>query len=263
MDEGLHFRDALGLDAADKRIAILRRIAECGSISQAAREAGVSYKAAWQAVDTLTNLAGVALLDRTVGGSGGGGARLTEAGRALLEAAHTLDAARTALLAQWQGPQAGLRTLARLALRTSMRNQLPCLVDAIESAGPLARVRLHLQPAAGAAASCVPLWARITRESAELLALHPGLPVQALCKATAVRVLPVPAANRAGVEGAGGLAGTVQRVARGAWGDEVVARIDGGLQLVGFAPAHSGLRARRRVALQVDESAWVIARAGE
>ena len=28
---------------------------------------GVSYKAAWQAVDTLTNLAGVALVERVVG----------------------------------------------------------------------------------------------------------------------------------------------------------------------------------------------------
>ncbi|MEO7106951.1 MAG: LysR family transcriptional regulator, partial [Rhodoferax sp.] len=76
----LQLAEALGQPSADKRIDILRRIGQVGSISEAARGAGVSYKAAWQAVDTLGNLAGVALLERLVGGSGGGGARLTPAG---------------------------------------------------------------------------------------------------------------------------------------------------------------------------------------
>ena len=49
---------------ADKRIDILRQIGQGGSISQAARAVGVSYKAAWQAIDTLTNLAGVPLVLR-------------------------------------------------------------------------------------------------------------------------------------------------------------------------------------------------------
>src|SRR6218665_822040 len=41
---------------------------------------------------------------------------------------------------------------------------------------------------ADGAAGALDLAARITRESAELLGLQPGLAVQALCKATAVRV---------------------------------------------------------------------------
>ena len=41
---------------SDKRIDILRRIKETGSISEAARASGVSYKAAWQALETLENL---------------------------------------------------------------------------------------------------------------------------------------------------------------------------------------------------------------
>ncbi len=59
---------ALGHDLSDRRIGILRQIGALGSISRAARAVGVSYKAAWQAVDTLTNLAGVALVERVVGG---------------------------------------------------------------------------------------------------------------------------------------------------------------------------------------------------
>lgn len=48
----------------DKRINILRRIHETGSISEAARLSNVSYKAAWQALETLTNLAGVPLVEK-------------------------------------------------------------------------------------------------------------------------------------------------------------------------------------------------------
>src|SRR5690554_4838898 len=70
----------LGYEASDKRLDILRRISHTGSISEAARSAGVSYKAAWQAIETLTNLAGTPLVEKAVGGSGGGGAIVTAAG---------------------------------------------------------------------------------------------------------------------------------------------------------------------------------------
>ena len=43
---------ALGHGPADKRLEILQLVGRHGSISQAARSAGVSYKAAWQAIDT-------------------------------------------------------------------------------------------------------------------------------------------------------------------------------------------------------------------
>ena len=76
----MNLEQALGFEPVDKRIEILRSIDETGSISEAARLCGVSYKAAWQAVETLTNLAGVTLLNKAVGGSGGGGATLTTRG---------------------------------------------------------------------------------------------------------------------------------------------------------------------------------------
>lgn len=104
----LQLADALGHEVADKRLDILRRIGEQGSISEAARGAGVSYKAAWQAIDTLSNLAGTALLERTVGGAGGGGAHLTDAGRQLLQAADLLNSARAQVLTQLAHKQADL-----------------------------------------------------------------------------------------------------------------------------------------------------------
>jgi molybdate transport system regulatory protein len=97
------YASALGQSTADKRVEILRQVARTGSISQAARDTGVSYKAAWQAIDTLTNLAGVSLVERAVGGVGGGGARITAAGVQLLAAADALNDARGEVLARLKG----------------------------------------------------------------------------------------------------------------------------------------------------------------
>ena len=54
------------------------------SIAAAAREIGMTYKAAWDAVETMNNLAGAPLVERSVGGRGGGGAMLTARGRKLV-----------------------------------------------------------------------------------------------------------------------------------------------------------------------------------
>lgn len=241
---------ALDHGPADKRISILRQIGAGGSISEAARTVGVSYKAAWQALDTLTNLAGVPLVERVVGGAGGGGAVLTPAGRSLLDAAQAMDAARAEVLARLSG-QAPVA--ARLALRTSMRNQWPCVVEALQIQGPLVRVQLC---GADSAASALRLAARITHESAELLGLAPGLPVLALAKATAVQV-------RAGLAdqatGENCWPARVTRVSRGDAGDEVAAQLDAGVHMVGFADAASGLRARARVVLSLPETALALA----
>lgn len=239
---------ALDHGPADKRISILRQIGAGGSISEAARTVGVSYKAAWQALDTLTNLAGVPLVERLVGGAGGGGTLLTPAGQALLDAAQAMDAARAEVLARLSG-QAPVA--ARLALRTSMRNQWPCVVEALQAQGPLVRVQLR-----GADAAALRLAARITRESAELLGLAPGAPVLALAKATAVQVRSAPADQAMGDNC---WPARVTRVARGEAGDEIAAQLDAGVHMVGFAPAASGLRARSRVLFSLPESALALA----
>lgn len=260
MQQSVSFLDALGHGMADKRIDILRQIGQGGSISQAARAVGVSYKAAWQALDTLTNLAGVALVERVVGGVGGGGARLTPAGQQLLATADAMRQARASVLAGLgEGSGADLAA-ARLSVRTSMRNQWPCTVHAMQARGQIVRVHLRGAGGEGGAGAALAVCARITRESAELLGLRPGMPVQALCKATAVRVQPLDAADA--VHGDNQWPGRVTRVSRGELGDEVAAELAAGVQMVGFAAPRSGLRARSRVALSVDESAVVLAIVG-
>ncbi len=247
----LQFSQALGHDAADKRLDILRRIGQVGSISEAARGAGVSYKAAWQAIETLSNLAGQALVEKAVGGSGGGGARLTPAGQRLLQAAELFAQARASVLSRLDHDSpGGIRPadLLGLGLRTSMRNQLPCRVSALES--DAAQVRVTLDLADGRR-----LHSRITGESAELLGLVPGLPVIALCKATAVTVADV-LAPRPGVNL---LHGTVGRISAAQHGSEVSLQLLPGLHLVGFTPAGVALQPGQPAMAAVDESAVVIA----
>lgn len=267
MTAPLSLATALGNALADKRIDILRQIGAGGSISQAARAAGVSYKAAWQAVDTLTNLAGTPLVVRAVGGAGGGGARLTDAGHQLLAAADAMAQARGAVLSRWQATAHTGTALARLAVRTSMRNQWPCVVQRLEPQGQIVRVHLALEAqvlACGGDLHSAPtaLASRITHESAQLLGLQPGVAVQALCKATAVRVARAsapPISARAAPPDTFRFAGRAVRVARGASGDEVSAALDAGVQMVGFAAPGSGLRAGSRVVLTVEDSAVVLA----
>ncbi|MFO6421394.1 TOBE domain-containing protein [Hylemonella sp. W303a] len=270
--KSLPLADVLGFEASDKRIDILRRIGQVGSISEAARGAGVSYKAAWQALETLGNLAGLPLVEKAVGGSGGGGAVLTAAGQRVLQAADALAQARALALATLDtkandGATAGAASSrAASALRTSMRNQFACTVGALRSVQGQVRVQLLL---ARDGETPMALHARITRESAQLLGLRPGLPVLALCKATAVRVTARPASARGGVrdelaDAINRLTGVVMRASRAAAGGEVSLRLSSepgvsGPSIVGFAAAGHGLRTGQTAYIGLDESAVVIA----
>lgn len=252
----LHWSEALGHSPSDKRLEILRGIAAGGSISQAARDAGVSYKAAWQAIDTLSNLAGAELVQRAVGGAGGGGAVITAQGAWLLRVADALAVARQQVLADLAGAgaAAGLGPAASpspaLGLRTSMRNQWPATVTALRRQGAVVLAQLSL-------AGPDRLLASLTRESAELLGLRQGLPVLALCKATAVRILPLGQEVELS-ESVSAVTGRVARTTRAGELQEVVLTSEGGLQWVGLTTQGGGLRRGALARAVVDPAAVVL-----
>jgi molybdate transport system regulatory protein len=64
---------------------LLERIQRTGSIAAAGREMGMSYKRAWQLVETLNAMFRSPLVERSRGGAKGGGAQITETGLAVLE----------------------------------------------------------------------------------------------------------------------------------------------------------------------------------
>ncbi|AEB60441.1 ModE family transcriptional regulator [Ectopseudomonas mendocina] len=163
------------LSRRPKRLALLEQIAEQGSITRAAKAAGLSYKAAWDAIDELNNLSEQPLVSRSVGGKGGGGARLTPAGERLLALQRRLQALQMQLL-QAAGDDADLELLGRLMLRTSARNQLTGRVQAIHARGHNDLVDIELPGGSH-------LQALITHDSTENLQLNEGSNVVALIKA--------------------------------------------------------------------------------
>ena len=72
---------ALGPGKAD----LLEAIAATGSISAAAKSLEMSYRRAWLLVETMNRCFKAPLVEAAPGGKGGGGARLTDAGRVALE----------------------------------------------------------------------------------------------------------------------------------------------------------------------------------
>jgi len=245
------YHAALSEETTDKRIEILKRIHQFGSISQAAREVGVSYKAAWQAVDTLSNLAGVPLLEKVVGGAGGGGARLSQAGENLLLAADSMQKARSEAFKKMELSsleQPTFSSLKGLHIRTSMRNQLPCELVSLSPKHGALRAGLTLS-------NGVKIYALITKESGQLLGLKKGMGLLALFKATAVRVAPVFALTK----GFNVLVASVVRAPARSTGGEVSVSIGQGLNVVGFCAFGEGLAKGAKAMMSLDESSLVIA----
>ena len=67
------------------RVALLKAVAEAGSISAAAEQMNVQYRTAWQKINEMETRLGVKLIETQVGGSHGGGAHLTAAARDYLD----------------------------------------------------------------------------------------------------------------------------------------------------------------------------------
>lgn len=63
---------------------LLELIARTGSISEAGRRMGMSYKRAWSLVDGMNRSFAAPLVSSERGGAGGGGAALTPAGHEVL-----------------------------------------------------------------------------------------------------------------------------------------------------------------------------------
>jgi molybdate transport system regulatory protein len=63
------------------KIWLLENIRKTGSITNAAKEMKMAYRQAWQLVEEMNQRAESPLVVKSLGGKGGGGAKLTESGK--------------------------------------------------------------------------------------------------------------------------------------------------------------------------------------
>jgi molybdate transport system regulatory protein len=193
------------------------------SIAAAARQVGLTYKAAWDAIDAMNNLADAPLVERVVGGKGGGGTRLTPAGERLVATWGAVEAENARFMellnARIANASHDLDIIGRFAMLTSARNHLNGRIVRIAAGAVNDEVELELSGG-------VKIVAIITHESTEHMGLTVGGRATALVKASSIIVgtdldgVRLSARNQ--------LPGTVTRIVPGAVNTEVVIAVAGG-----------------------------------
>ena len=164
----------------EKRIELLQAIKNHGSISKAAKAVPMSYKAAWDAVDTMNNLSHTPIVSRETGGKGGGGTTLTDYGENLLKTYTVLKEEQKRFLERLTDVDKGtLKTIGRLSMQISARNQLSGTIKKIVKG--VVNTQLYLQLKSGNTLISV-----ITNDAVETLGLNEGDDVTAIFKSTSV-----------------------------------------------------------------------------
>jgi molybdate transport system regulatory protein len=233
----LQIRRGDGSRAGPERIRLLAAIETHGSISSAARASGLTYRAAWDAVQALNNLFDRPLVESQSGGTGGGGATLTPAGRAVVASFGKLEADLNRLVGDLNQDIAahsdipGQHLIWSLGMRTSARNALHGVVEGVIEGPVNCEVALRVSPS-------VLITAVVTRGSVEALDLAPGRSAIALIKASFIILVPGDAPVRTSARNA--LSGVVVSHEAGAVSDEVVLEIDAGKTLAATITRGSG-----------------------
>jgi molybdate transport system regulatory protein len=218
---------ALGNFLGDKRIRLLEAIDKTGSISQAAKAVPLSYKAAWDAVDDMNNVAPEPLVNRSAGGRHGGGTELTAFARRLIAFYRALEQESQLALERLTSnlEQNGVANVAdfrqvlrRMSMKTSARNQFAGPISAIKEGVVDTEVSVQLGPN-------LVLTAIVTRESAENMGLALGRDVLAFVKASSILLMggdggQISARNR--------FAGMVTQIHHGPVNAEVTLAMPGG-----------------------------------
>jgi len=205
------------------RVELLGAIAEHGSITHAAKAVKMSYKAAWDAIDAMNNLAGEPLVERLTGGKGGGGTHLTQRGRQLVDNFRIIEREHARYLrqlgSQAEGIADDLLLIRRMAMKTTARNQFLGKVAQLKTGAVNDEVILELPGGQH-------IVAIVTQGSSESLGLAVGVEAFALIKASSVIL--VADSEGARFSARNQLIGSVTRVQTGAVNTEVVLDLPGG-----------------------------------
>ncbi|MDQ7743903.1 TOBE domain-containing protein [Hydrogenophaga pseudoflava] len=219
---------AAGGFLGEKRIRLLEAIALHGSILQAAKAVPMAYKAAWDAVDDMNNVAPEPLVLRATGGRHGGGSELTDFGRRLIAFYRALEQESQAAMARLslQLDRAGDPDIAayrailkRLHMKSSARNQFAGPVGALSPGEVESEVSLALGPG-------LLLTALVTNESVQSMGLAEGREAMAFVKASSIVLMVGDEGTR--VSARNRFRGTVRALHLGRVNAEVTLALPGG-----------------------------------
>ncbi len=237
----------VGLDS--RMIGLLRAIDQSGSINQAAKQTGLSYKGAWQIIERANNGAPKTLVSTATGGSKGGGTCLTEAGRSLLALFTRLEQQHQQFLEQLNrnltdDPDTVL-LLQRLVVKASARNQLFGSITALQSGAVNAEIIVKLKGGEMVITS-------ISQTSLSDLELKIGADAVLLINSADIMVVTDSELSRFSARNR--LSGSVIRVQQDEVNAEVIVLLPGGETLVAMITQQSV----RRMAFKPGISVWVV-----
>lgn len=154
---------------------ILREIDARQSLSKAAEKLGMSYRYLWNYLQEIQEAVGENVVETHKGGkTGGGGAKLTDVGKALLEEYTRLEGYLEEFLSHPSNVEV-------VRLKLSARNQLKGKIVAVEKGVITAKVKLEIKVPATVTAV-------ITKEAAEDLGLKVGDEATAIIKSTEILI---------------------------------------------------------------------------
>lgn len=151
---------------------LLHNIGERNSISGAAKQAGISYRNAWERLRAIQTKLGRNIVIAQVGGKQGGGAKLTPEGKALIAEYRRMNNYLFSALGDkdfWQ----------HVGYKLSARNRLRAKIIEIHDGPVTSEIKMSL-------GSSGKLTSIISNEAVEDLGLKRGDVVEAIIKATEV-----------------------------------------------------------------------------
>ncbi len=236
----------------DPVILMLEAISENGSINQAAKAVGTSYKGAWERIESLNNLSAIPLVKKKTGGSGGGGTELTEEGKVFLARARMFQRDIGKLFGLFkETPEEAfsmLKTLKGMEMRISARNVWLGNIKAIDTGvvNSVVTVRLKGRDT---------IVAVITNSSVERLELAQEKEVLAIVKATDVLLSHEIEPDT--ISASNILCGPISRIVPGKVNDEVTVELDGGNTVTSILTSNSV----KRLSFKVEDEVRAIIKA--
>lgn len=214
---------------SESRINLLKYINETGSITHAAKLAGLSYKGAWHVVQSMNDASEEVLVVKKTGGSGGGGAELTSYALRLIKSFDLVNSKLKSILSEVEESIGDidqlLNTLRRISMKTSVRNQYFGKIKKINLGQVNAEVIVAIKGGSEIAAN-------ITVASVDRLGLKEGKDAFVLIKASSVIV--ADPALKGKLSTRNFLVGTVESFEKGGVNSSVTIKLDGGSELTGI-----------------------------